>query len=300
MSVNTVSAGSGINITATTGNVVVSNAGVIDISAGSGISVSTASQVVTITNDNYLLDGSGISIVSNVISNTGALDVSAGTGISVSIANQVATIATTGSTPLTDGSGISIVGGVISNTGVTALVGGLGFTVDGTPAQYGINYTNPYPDGPNNYVVFVPQEIDNPPSSAFFSLTGATQVGLGSSLFTNSAAIILTMSVNIVASSLFTIGSIGFQFRAIGNNTAANYPTYGAYNLIQTNYSRDATTSGNGPTVTMFLQNGVHYNAVPNTLDTYLVIQGWVQYTNPVSVTIWNGSVGSIQLMAIF
>lgn len=50
--VTSISAGPGINVSASTGNVSVTNAGVISVAAGSGISVSTSAGIATITNLN--------------------------------------------------------------------------------------------------------------------------------------------------------------------------------------------------------------------------------------------------------
>jgi hypothetical protein len=84
-----VTAGTGLSGGGTTGNLTISNTGVLGVSAGSGISLGGTLQNPTISNNGVLTvnGGSGISITGGqnpTFSNSGILTVTQGTGISVS------------------------------------------------------------------------------------------------------------------------------------------------------------------------------------------------------------------------
>jgi hypothetical protein len=106
LTVTSLTAGSGIVLSSSTGGVTISNSGggggVTSLAAGTGISVSSAVGSVTVTNTGVTSEvaGAGISVSSATgavtVANTGVTGVAAGTGITVSSATGNVTITATG------------------------------------------------------------------------------------------------------------------------------------------------------------------------------------------------------------
>ena len=162
--VNSNIAGTGISLSGATGNVTITNTGIISLVAGTGISVSGATITNTGVTSLSLTGGGGLYNLGTATAPIlGALvvDVLAGTGISVSPSSGNYTVTNTGVTSIVAGTGISISGATgavtINNTGssspsMTAIFTPLinpGWTaIDGdveilaAQLDFGISFTN--------------------------------------------------------------------------------------------------------------------------------------------------------------
>jgi hypothetical protein len=164
--VTSVAAGNGIGVDAATGDVTISNSGVLSVSDGttvstgavvlsgsSGVSVVNTSGTFAITNSGVTQltggDGIGLNVQTGsvTVSNLGLLSASPGAGIGVSTASGVATISNTGVRTLADlsgavlltgGTGVGVVTNTgtntitLSNTGITSLTAGTAIGVTGS------------------------------------------------------------------------------------------------------------------------------------------------------------------------
>ena len=131
-------AGSGISVSAATGNVTVTNTGVTGVTAGTGITLSGTTGNVTVTNAGVtsFTSSSGLSVNTSAtgavsVTNTGVTGVTAGTGITVS--GPTGNVTVTNSAPMTypSGSGIAVVSsGTSWGTTLTAPSGAVVGTTD--------------------------------------------------------------------------------------------------------------------------------------------------------------------------
>ena len=161
--VNTIVAGPGISVNTSSGNVTVSNTGVLSLRAGTNTNVSSTTGNITVWATipnavNTLTAGPGISVSTSsgnvVITNTGVLSLIAGTNTNVSSTTGNITIWTTpvatGVTSLTAGTGISVstsTGSVtVTNVGVTGLIAGTNTNVSSTTGNITI-WSNAVPNG---------------------------------------------------------------------------------------------------------------------------------------------------------
>jgi hypothetical protein len=141
--VSAITAGSGIAVDQSTGNVTVSNTGVTSLTTSSGLSTNTsATGAVSITNTGVtsLTTSSGLSTNTSAtgavsITNTGVTGITTNTGLSTNTsATGLVTITNTGVRSITTSSGLSAntnaTGAVsVTNTGVTSAVAGTGISV---------------------------------------------------------------------------------------------------------------------------------------------------------------------------
>lgn len=183
--VTSVAAGNGIGVDAATGDVTISNSGVLSVSDGttvstgavvlsgsSGVSVVNTSGTFAITNSGVTQltggDGIGLNVQTGsvTVSNLGLLSASPGAGIGVSTASGVATISNTGVRTLADLSGaVLLTGGtgvgVVTNTGTnTITLSNTGITSLNAGTAIGINAST----------------ITNNGVQSFFDLSGAITV----------------------------------------------------------------------------------------------------------------------------
>lgn len=176
-------AGTGIGLSGSTGNVTISNNGLLSASAGSGISVGTAAGNATITNTGVLsaLAGTGIGLSGSTgtvtISNNGLLSASAGSGVSVSTVAGNATITNTGVLSNIAGSGISVSSAsgnvTITNNGLLAATAGTGITVSTAAGNATIANT-----GVLSLTAGTGIALTNSTGNITVSNTGVTSVGL--------------------------------------------------------------------------------------------------------------------------
>jgi hypothetical protein len=124
--VTSLTAGTGVSVSSSTGAVTVTNTGVTSAVAGTGIGVSGGTGAVTFTNSG---------VTSNV----------AGTGISVSGSTGAVTITNSGVTSAVAGTGIGVSGGTgavtFTNSGVTSLTAGTNISLSGSTGGVTVNAT---------------------------------------------------------------------------------------------------------------------------------------------------------------
>ena len=151
----------GINGSAATGAITLSNTGVTSIIAGTGVSISGGTGAVTVTNTGItsLGAGTGISVSVSTITNTGVTSIIAGSGIGISGGTGAVTISNTsvvssGITSLVAGSNISITNTSTINVSANPVFSNsMGFNGFGTNSVFG-NVSYPY-GSPTQYYPYV-------------------------------------------------------------------------------------------------------------------------------------------------
>lgn len=150
----------GINGSAATGAITLSNTGVTSIVAGTGIGVS-GTGAVTVTNNGItsLIAGTGISVSGATITNTGvtSLALTGGGGL-YNLGTATAPILGALVVDVLAGTGISVASSsgnkTVTNTGVTSIVAGTGISISGATGAVTINNTGS--SSPSMTAIFTP------------------------------------------------------------------------------------------------------------------------------------------------
>jgi hypothetical protein len=211
--VNSLSAGTGISVSATRGAITATNTGVVSLSAGTGVSVSGTTGGITLTNTGVvsMTAGSGISISATTgsitISNTSAISSLTATAPIVYSAGNISANATSASTAnylvQRDGSGnfsATTFSGALAATNVTGVLGVAngGTATSGTPASgqmligNGTNYTlaNPFSYSMKIWgSSSVAQSITSTTASVYTTITFDTAAWTNTSMWTSGNAI---------------------------------------------------------------------------------------------------------------
>jgi hypothetical protein len=143
--VQTIRAGTGIELTGNSTNPSVANTGVLSVVPGTGINnIGTDTiPILTVSGITGVVQGVGISVIgipNPEVSNTGVVELNPGAGMDViyPTGNGRATVVNKGLTGLTEGGGISVAGGqikTIGNTGLLTINAGGGIINNGTPTE---------------------------------------------------------------------------------------------------------------------------------------------------------------------
>jgi hypothetical protein len=246
-------AGTGISVSTSSGNLTITNTGLLSGTAGTGISVSTSSGNLTITNSG---------VTSNV----------AGTGISISGATGAVTITNSGVTSITAGSGISIsgaTGGVTITNTITnnnQLTNGAGYITGITSGNVttALGYTPYNSSNPSGYITginssmvttalgYTPVQPNGTGASGTWSInvtgtaaseTLATVTGRGGST-TSQVSINREASINTTTPG--TAASYGLHFGGQTTADLATGLTFSAGNATSTNANAGIYIQGSG------------------------------------------------------
>jgi len=293
--------GAGLTQTGDSANVTLENTGAVGLIAGNGITVANTGGdwVVDLTSPTYT-GAAGITVGGGSVINSGVAGLNTPNPATVSISVDPSfnyTVGFTSNSPYTaQAPGLVINSNQISNTGVLFTVPGLGFAEVGLPTAPAFQYQYPRPSGAFvvNNTLFT--TITNPGANAYIDLTQGQQIGNGSTIWSQSAAIQLVFQCDTYTSSGGPNVNIGL--RAGGNLSAASglpafqYAQQTNVDLTGTSFSRPVITAS------FTLVNGIHYN-VGGLVDTFLVFQGYINYQGG---TFWNWyeTFGSIQMLALF
>jgi hypothetical protein len=227
--VGSVTAGTGITVSASKGAVSIGNDGVVSAAAGTGITVSASKGAVSFGNDGVVsaTAGTGITVSASKgavsFGNDGVLTLTGGGGIGVSTPKGAITLTNTGVTSASAGTGITVsqaTGGVtIGNDGVTTATAGTGITV--SAAKGAVSFGN---DG-------------------VLTLTGGTGIGVstpkGAISLTNTGVTSIVQGTGITITSTGTGGTGAVTVNASGNAGVTSFATKGG---MSTDASTGAVT----------------------------------------------------------
>ena len=216
-SVNSIIAGTGISVDSNTGDVTVTNVGVLTISAGTGID-----------------------ITDNIITNTGVASINAGDGIRIDNGD---TIVNTGVLTISAGDGIDINGTTITNTNnFTSIVAGTNISIDTTnPQQPVVSANIPYgtittSSASGNTIIFdsVTQALQQT-GQVYVSSTNAIRITFPNA-YAYSAPFVSISNVNIdnwdSGTSISNVSNTGFDITFNGSFTGVlNWYAFGNNSL---------------------------------------------------------------------
>jgi mucin-19 len=265
--VNTIVAGPGISVNTSSGNVTVSNTGVLSLRAGTNTNVSSTTGNITVWATipnavNTLTAGPGISVSTSsgnvVISNTGVLNLTGGTAISVSTSTGLVTVNNLGVTRLTAGTNTNIsstTGNITiwtnSFTGVTSITAGTNTNVSSTTGNITI-WTNPSTNGVSSIAAGTGISVSTSTGSVTVTNIGVTNL-------TGTAA--LGVSANTGSITLTNLGvtslTAGTAITVSNNTGSITVTNAGVTGLIAGTNTNISSTTGNVTIWSNAVANGV-------------------------------------------